>query len=99
MSDLDDYQNDANTPLPGDDDLMRLPRRQLQKAEAILNAYLAGDEMWVKALPDVAALLRAGHMHDLVTTCQIRGVPSVAEASAALDSWPWPRQQSGPPNT
>jgi hypothetical protein len=90
MPDPDDYQNAANTPLPGDNEPTPLPRRQLQKADAILHAYLNGAELWAEALPDVAALLRAAHMHDLVSTGQVTGVPTIAEASAALDSWPWP---------
>ncbi len=86
----EDYQHAADAPLPGDDDPMPLPRRQLQKADAILTAYLDGAEMWAEALPDVAALLRAGHMHDLTSTGQVRGVPTIEEAAAKLDSWPWP---------
>lgn len=85
-----DYQQAADGPLPGDDAATPLTRRQTQKAEAILSAYLDGDDIWAEALPDVAALLQAAHMHALVTAGQVRGIATMAEAAARLDTWPWP---------
>jgi hypothetical protein len=61
---------------------MPLPRRQLQKADAILTAYLDDAEIWAEVLPDVAALLRAGHLHDLISTGQVRSGPTIEEAAA-----------------
>ncbi|WP_454778722.1 hypothetical protein [Georgenia muralis] len=84
------YQRAAGSPLPGDDDPTPLTRRHLQKAEAILTAYLDGDDMWAEALPDVANLLKAGHMHELVDGGHVRGIPTIDEAAAKLDTWPWP---------
>lgn len=90
-----DYQHAADAPLPGDDDPTPLTRRQIQKAEAILSAYLDGADIWAQALPDVAALLKAAHMHELVTAGDVRGVPTIAHAAARLDTWPWPPSIKG----
>lgn len=69
---------------------MPLTRRQIQKAEAILSAYLDGTDMWAEALPDVANLLKAAHMHELVTGGHVRNIPTIEQATAKLDTWPWP---------
>lgn len=74
----------ASAPLPGDDDPIRLTRRQIQTADATLTAYL--DDMWADSLPDFADLLKAGYMPELVDGGHFRGVPTIDEAAAKLDS-------------
>ncbi|WP_127125311.1 hypothetical protein [Georgenia sp. SYP-B2076] len=88
--DPEHYQIDADVPLPGDDSPVPITKVQLQKVEAIVSAYTAGNDMWRDALPHVITFLKAAHMHDLVAGGHVSGIPTIEEAWAALNVWPWP---------
>lgn len=90
MEDASEFQRLADEAQPNDHAPAPLTRRQVQKAEAILSAYLEGQELWARALPDVAALLQAAHMDELIRGGHTRGIPTLTQAAAQLDTWPWP---------